>query len=793
MKFSEAWLREWLSPGLAREELCERLTMTGLEVEAVTPAAESFIKVVIGKLRALKAHPETQELQLCEVEVGKGLPLSIVCAARNLHVGMKVAVALVAAVLPKQVVVKERQVRGVHSSGMLCSAADLGLAEESEGLLELPSEAPLGMELWEYLQLNDHIIEVAVTPNRGDCLSLAGMAREVAAVTGTRLKKPAIPAVKPLIPDFFPVTIRAKEACPHYVGRVIRGLNAKASTPIWLKERLRRSGLRSISPIVDVTNYVMLELGQPMHAFDLARLEKKLIVRMASKDETLLLLDGRQVQLNEKTLIIADQKKPLALAGLMGGADSGISEASQDIFLESAFFTPTIVARQRQLYQLNSESAYRFERGVDPNLQRGALERASRLLIDIAGGKPGPIIEEKARQYLPSKKLSLRAARIPSLLGNSSITATKVKSLLQRLGFECQKKKKQWQLKVPTWRFDVSQEVDLIEELARLDGYDKISPTRPQFPIQSHQLSENRLALPRVRRLFSDLGYHEVMTYSFVSADLQSLVDPERKPKVLVNPLSSDMGVMRTSLWPGLLGTYLYNRDRQQAGGRFFELGFCFIEQQKQLAQLSLLGGLISGTAFPSQWGLHSRECDFFDLKGDLEHLFQLTHIPQDQFYFKTSTHPALHPGQTAALYREKQLLGIMGALHPSIRQKFDISEPIFLFECNIDPLLQARFPYFTEISKFPEIRRDLALLVDRHIPTQEIRATIINNGGEWLRQVNVFDVYLGEGIPANKKSVAFALILQHATRTLRDEEVAETMDRVIGVLRQTFDIELRG
>lgn len=793
MKFSEAWLREWVSPKLSREEICDRLTMTGLEVDGVEPVAEHFANVVVGKVLGLKKHPAADQLHVCEVEVGRGAPLVIVCGAMNVKAGMKAPVAMIDAVLPNNTLVKETQIRGVTSMGMLCSSSELGLAEESEGLLELPKDSPLGVDLWEYLKLTDHIIEVAITPNRGDCLSVKGMTRELAAVTQTAAKKMTIPEVKAVIPDVFPVSVETKEACPHYVGRVIRGVQADVMTPVWLKERLRRSGLRSISPIVDVTNYVMLELGQPMHAFDLARLDKKLSVRMAAKNEELLLLDGSVVKLTEETLIIADQQKPLAIAGVMGGSDSGISLLTQDLFLESAFFHPDVVARQRQLHQLNSESSYRFERGVDPELQRMAIERATRLLVEIVGGKPGPIIEVLESKYVPVKTITLRRERLVSLLGCETITDKDVKTILQSLGFVCKKEKSQWLVQVPSWRFDVTQEVDLIEELARLYGYEKISPTKPVFPLQTHSLPESRIALPRVRRLLCDLGYHEAVTYSFVNEDLQKQLDPERQAKPLVNPITSDMTVMRTNLWPGLLGTYLYNRDRQQTRGRLFEIGLCFVEQQKRLSQLPMLGGLVSGAALPEQWGAASRELDFFDVKGEIQNLLQLTHLPQADFRFKPMAHRALHPGQTAALYRQDEPIGILGALHPAIRQKFDISEPIFLFEFNLDSLLLARPPYFSEISKFPEIRRDLALLVDRHIPSQEIRDTIVNSGGEWLRHVNLFDVYLGEGVPENKKSVAFALILQHATRTLRDEEVAETVDRIVGTLKQTLGIELRG
>ena len=762
MKFSEAWLREWVNPELSREELADRLTMTGLEVEGSEPVAGQFEKVVIGKVLSLKKHPTADQLQLCEVDVGLGAPLAIACGASNVKKSMKVAVALIDAVLPNNLVIKEAEVRGVRSQGMLCSAEELGISDESEGLLELPTEAPLGQLLWNYLKLSDHSLEVSITPNRGDCLSIKGMARELAAITRTSVKKIALREVPASIPDLFPVSVEAQEACPSYIGRVIRGVKKVACTPVWMKERLRRSGLRSIHPIVDVTNYVMLELGQPMHAFDLARLDKGIYVRMAKPSEELVLLDNTTVKLTGETLIIADGRKPLAIAGVMGGIDSGISEDTQDLFLESAFFHPTVISRQRQAHQLNSESSYRFERGVDSELQSQAIHRATTLLLEIVGGKAGPLVEVKKAAQL--KTIVLRRDRLFSILGCDNISDKEVKELLQSLGFGCKKEKNQWQVEVPAWRFDVSLEEDLIEEVARLYGYDKIPATRPHFPLQTHILAENRIALPRVRRLLCDLGYHEVVTYSFVNEELQRLLNPGREPKPLVNPITADMTVMRTNLWPGLMTTYMYNRDRQQSRLRLFEMGLCFIQKDKQLSQPPMLGGLLSGSAFPEGWGSKARDLHFFDLKGDLENILQLTHLPLEEFCFKAEAHPALHPGQSAVLYRDDQPLGILGALHPEIRQKLGISEPIFLFEFNLDTLLAARPPYFQDISRFPEIRRDLALLADRQLPSQEIRDIIVSSGGEWLRQVSLFDVYLGEGVPKDKKKrgLCFGLATCH-------------------------------
>ncbi|HVY53619.1 MAG TPA: phenylalanine--tRNA ligase subunit beta [Gammaproteobacteria bacterium] len=792
MKFSELWLKEWVNPALSREELSEQLTMAGLEIDGLEPVADSFQGVAVGQILSVKKHPNADTLTVCEVNVNQDKPLTIVCGAANVRKGMKAPVALINAVLPNKPVIQEVSMRGVTSQGMLCSAQDIGLTEKSEGLLELHKSAPVGADVWEYLSLNDYIYDVAITPNRGDCLSIRGMAREVSALTNAPIKKISMPMVKPTITDVFPVEIAADDACPHYVGRVIKGIKADAVTPLWMEERLKRSGIRPISPVVDVTNYVMLELGQPMHAFDLAKLNQKIIVRMANVDEELQLLDGAAVKLTPQTLVIADAEKPLAIAGVMGGIDSGINFLTHDIFLESAFFTPTVVSRQRQMHQLNSESSYRFERGVDPQLQIQAMERATALLLKIVGGKAGPIIDLQ-KEYQDKLSLSLKAEAIPALLGTSTISDPEIKSIFKRLGFEYKKVKNVWQVKVPTWRFDVTEEVDLIEEIARLHGYNNIAPTKPFFPVPKHEITESQISLPRMRRLFCDLGYNEVITYSFVNAQWQKLLDPEKTAKPLVNPITADMSVMRTNLWPGLLGAYLYNRDRQQLRNRFFETGLCFEKDGNHLLQVAKLGGLISGSALPEQWGEITRPLDFYDLKGDIENILQLTAIDSAEFQFKPLAHPALHPGQAAQLYKKDQLMGVLGAMHPAIRQEFGINEPIFLFEFNLSAISQSLFPVFKEISKFPEIRRDLALLADRHIPTEEIQAVIVENGGELLRQVIIFDVYLGDGVPENKKSVAFALTLQHALRTLRDEEVAETMERIIRALQHKLGIELRG
>lgn len=793
MKFSEAWLREWVNPALTREELSDRLTMVGLEIDSLDLVAKPFKKVVIGEILAVEQHPNADSLTICTVNIKQAQYLNIVCGATNVKKGMKVPVALIGANLPNKSTIQEVMMRGIISQGMLCSAADIGLAEKSEDILQLHDDAPLGQDLWQYFCLDDYVFDVAITPNRGDCLSILGVAREVSVLTGAPLTEAVISAVKPAISDNLEVEITVPEACPHYVGRIIRGVRSDIATPVWMEERLRRGGIRTINPIVDITNYVMLELGQPMHAFDLNRLHQKMVVRYAHVGEILVLLDGVTIDLDPETLVIADSQKPLALAGVMGGIDSGINLMSQDIFLESAFFKPSIVAQQRQKHQLNSESSYRFERGVDPQLQVRAIERATQLLVEIVGGKPGPLIEVKFAIGDQARMIHFNPEIVASVLGAQHITHIEIEKILQRLGFRCQKEKMNWEVKVPSWRFDINEPMDLVEEVARIYGYENIAPTRPFFPVSPDVAKEDQITLNRVRSLFYDLGYHEVITYSFVNAEWQALLNPEKKAKALVNPITADMTVMRTNLWPGLLGAYVYNKDRQQLRVRLFETGLCFIPEKEELLQTPMLGGLVTGSALSEQWGNVTRAVDFYDVKGDIEMLLQLTGFKIDEFQFKPINHLALHPGQSAGLYKNGELIGMIGAIHPLIRQKFDISETAFLFEVNLNAILKAQLPTFKEISRFPEIRRDLALLANRHLPIEEIQAVILRSGGEWLRQVIIFDVYLGEGVPQDKKSVAFALTLQHAARTLRDEEVAETMEKIIKALKLTLGIDLRG
>ncbi len=793
MKISELWLREWVNPLLSREDLCEALTMAGLEIEEVSPVAEKFSGVVVGQVISIEKHPEADRLHVCQVATGGAEPITIVCGAQNVVAGMKTAAALEGAVLANKMKITASRLRGVLSHGMLCSARELGLAEESNGLIVLPPDAKVGENVWDYLNLTDHVLDISITPNRGDCLSVAGLAQDVAAITQTKLTILDVPTIDATISDALPIVLRAQKECPHYVGRVIRRVAADAATPIWMQERLRRSGIRCISPIVDVMNYVMLELGQPMHAFDLAKISGGIQVRLSTQDENLELLDGQTITLDSKTLIIADDQKPLAIAGVMGGMESAVTLLTQDIFLESAFFQPTSVARMTRQYKLNSESAYRFERGVDPTLQVRAIERATQLILQIAGGEAGPVIDIANENDLPqTKKIILRAPRIKKILG-LEISDEQVTAILQSLGFVTEKTATGWNVIVPARRFDMTIEEDLIEEIIRIYGYQKVPQhAAATSAMQIHPRSEKRLTLSMLRHALRDMSYHEVVTYSFIDKKMQTLFDPTAEYKELLNPITAEMSVMRTSLWPGLVNTCLYNHNRQQSRVRIFESGLRFVMKEGVLTQERVLSGLIAGSVNPEQWGLPNRQADFFDLKGDLENLLKLTGYAE-QCEFKTGTHPALHPGQTAEIYRNGEYLGILGVLHPSLAKKISAEGKIVLFELLLDKLEIAKLPRYSEISKFPEIRRDIAILVNQTVPVYSIQDTIRNVAGELLQNIDVFDVYQGKGITAGHKSVALALTLQHASRTLVDEEVADLMRRVIVALKETFAAELRG
>ncbi len=791
MKFSEQWLREWVNPAVDTEAFGHQLTMAGLEVDAIEPVAPEFSNVVVGEVLSVEPHPDADRLRVCKVNVGDE-KLSIVCGASNVAEGLKVPAALVGAVLPGGLKIKKSKLRGVESFGMLCSDVEIGLAESADGLMILPQDATPGMSIREYLKLDDNTIEIGLTPNRGDCLSIKGIATEAGVANQMPVSAPEITDIAVSVSDEFPVKLSAPAACPRYVGRVIKGVNAKAETPLWMQERLRRCDVRSISPVVDVTNYVMLELGQPMHAFDLAKLSGGIDVRLADAGEKLTLLDGQEVELQENTLVIADNDKAVAVAGIMGGEATSVGNDTADIFLESAFFAPeAIVGRARQ-YSLHTDSSHRFERGVDFELPKMAIERASQLLIEIVGGDAGPIVETCEADHLPSRDaITLRGERIERLLG-ISLPRAQVTELLQRLGMTVSEGDDQWQVTPPSFRFDIAIEADLIEEIGRIYGYDELPTETPMIPMQAVLASELSVDAGRAHAVLVDRGYQEAITYSFVDEALQKLITPKINGIPLANPISADMSVMRTSLWPGLLQALSYNQKRQQSSVRLFEQGVKFIKQESAISEEKVFAGVVAGGFAAEQWAQANRKIDFFDVKADVEALLSLTGNGAE-FSFVVDKHDALHPGQSAAIKNgQGEPIGWIGKLHPSIEKKAKVNGPVFLFELNAAALEQGRKPAFAELSKFPSVRRDLAIVVDDVVAAGDVKTSIVSATGEYLTNLQLFDVYKGEGVESGRKSLALGLTFQDSSRTLTDGEVDGLITGVLEKLKQDFNATLR-
>ncbi len=792
MKFSEQWLREWVNPAIGTDELVAQITMAGLEVDSVEPVAGVFSGVVVCEIVAAEPHPNADKLRVCKVSTGGDELVQVVCGAPNARVGIKVPFAQVGAVLGEDFKIKKAKLRQVESFGMLCSASELELSEDHDGIMELADDAPLGIDLREYLQLNDKIIEVDLTPNRGDCLGITGLAREVGVLNKAPVTAPQILAVPPQNDARFAVELEAAEACPRYVGRVLHNVDLSASTPLWMQERLRRSGVRSIDPVVDVTNYVMLELGQPMHAFDLAQLNGSIRVRMADAGEKLTLLDGQEITLNADTLLIADEQRPLAIAGVMGGEQSGVGAQTRDIFLESAFFAPIALAGRARSYGLHTDSSHRFERGVDHDLQVTAMERATALLIDIVGGEPGPVVETVVAESLPPvKTVRLRAERIVKLL-SLDIPAAEVEEILTRLGMQLESAQDgEWLVTVPSYRFDVALEEDLLEELARIYGYNRLPVRVTRATLALTPKVEARSGLGDMRRLLVARGYQEAITYSFVEPALQEMFDSEHRAVTLANPISADMAAMRTTLWPGLIKALQHNQNRQQSRVRLFESGLRFVPGAEGLVQDRVIGGVICGSRQPEGWSAKKELVDFFDIKADVEALLAMGGA-LDQFSFSAGQHVALHPGQTARIERDGVLVGYVGALHPTLLSQLGLVGPVFMFELALDVIETGLLPAFAPLSKFPETRRDLAVVLDDSVPVAEVRKAVRAHAGEWLKDVTLFDVYQGEGIENGKKSLALGLTWQHPSRTLNDEEVNAVFEAVAASLQTSFAATLR-
>ncbi|MEH6812602.1 MAG: phenylalanine--tRNA ligase subunit beta [Motiliproteus sp.] len=792
MKFSEQWLREWVNPAIDTDSLVAQITMAGLEVDGVEAAAGVFSGVVVCEILGVEQHPDADKLRVCQVSAG-GESVQVVCGAPNARTGIKVPFAQVGAVLPGDFKIKKAKLRQVESFGMLCGASELGLVDNIDGIMELPQDAPVGQDLREYFGFDDSIIEVDLTPNRGDCLSLAGLAREVGVLNKIAVSAVDVTAVAPQNDDQFPVSIEAGDACPRYVGRVIRGVDLAAQSPLWMQERLRRSGIRSIDAVVDVTNYVMIELGQPMHAFDLNKLSGGIRVRMAEAGEKLVLLDGQEIELDADTLLIADQQKPLAMAGIMGGEGSGVSRETQDLFLESAYFDPIKIAGRARSYGLHTDSSHRFERGVDYALQVRAVERATQLLIDIVGGQPGPVTEVVDQVSLPNTVVvTLRAARIKRLLA-LDIPDSEVEEILTRLGMGVESSgDRVWAVTVPSYRFDVSLEEDLLEELARIYGYNNLPVSSSTATISLQPQMEIKKPLTELRRLLVNRGYQEAITYSFIEPKLQQLFDKKHQPLALANPISSDMAVMRTTLWPGLTKALQYNQNRQQGRIRLFESGQRFLSEEGSLVQDRVLAGVVYGSRYPESWSEAQQSVDFFDVKGDVEALLGAGGA-LSEYRFESGSHDVLHPGQCARIEREGRLVGYFGALHPSLYGELAVSGPVYLFELALAEIEMGVLPAFRELSKFPETRRDLAVIVDESVAVAKLLDIVKKEGGDWLQNTTLFDVYQGEGIENGKKSLALGLTWQHPSRTLTDEEVNEVFDSILSGMQSAFAAELRG
>ncbi len=801
MRFSVAWLREWVEPGVSTEALCERLTLAGLEVGSVTPAAPEIEGVVVAEIDALRAHPALAHLQICEARVGGGRSLTVVSAAPGLRSGMRVPLALPGARLPGGRRIDTAAFGEVVSRGMLCSAAELGLGEGADRVWELPPELAAGADLNAILGHDDRCLELELTPNRGDCLGIEGIAREIGALYDRPVRGPAIEPVRPTGAEEFPIEVLAPEACPHYCGRVVRGIDAHARTPWWLRERLRRSGLRAIHPVVDITNYVMLELGQPMHAFDLARLEGAVVVRYASAGEAIALLDGQTLTLEEGTLVIADRSRAAALAGVMGGRDTAVAEDTDTVFLESAHFAPAALAGQARRYRLQTDSSHRFERGVDFNLPARALERATALLVSVCGGHPGPLTARRCTDRLPQRApIRLRSRRIERLLG-VPFDAAEVTGILSRLGLRVEELPEgddgmHWRVTPPSFRFDLVIEADLIEELARIRGYESIPGTRPRATLQIRPRPEGEVGTTRIRQVLTDRGYQEAITYSFVDPGLQSHIEPAIEPVALANPIASDMAVMRTSLWPGLLQALRFNQHRQCTRVRLFETGLVFARRGVEIDQRPMIAGVLWGLCHPEQWAEPRRGVDFFDLKGDVEALLAL--LGPAPFEFGPCNHPALHPGQASAVLHRGHTVGLLGALHPERLPILALEGPVFAFQLDFEVYRRGSVPHFVPVSKFPSVRRDLSIVLDRRVAAAAVSACIHEAASEApdalsLRDLQLFDLYLGEGIDQEKKSIAIGLTFQGLSSTLLDAEVDEAIGRIVARLAERLGAKLRG
>lgn len=790
MKFSVNWLKQWVPLDLTAREIADRMTAAGLEVDSVEPVAGDFDGVVVAEIEACRPHPNADKLSLCTVNDGSELRLQIVCGAPNARAGVRVPLARLGARLSADLRIRKARLRGVESNGMLCSAQELGLSDDHSGLMELPADAPLGEDLRRWLALDDSSIEVDLTPNRADCLSIQGLARDVAASCDAEVVRPAIPPVAAVIDQRLPIRLDCPEDCPRYVGRVIGGVNAAAVTPMWLRETLRRCGVRSISPVVDVTNYVLLELGQPMHAFDRDTLDREIVVRRGQAGEKLLLLDGSEVALDDSVLAICDAAGPVALAGIMGGDATAVRPQSRNILLESAWFRPATIMGKARAFGLHTDASHRFERGVDPQGQVAAIERATALVLEICGGEPGPLLLAEQPQRLPVvHTVRLRHERLNRIVG-LAFERDAVERILTRLGMAVAYSDGAWDVTPPSSRMDIAIEEDLIEEVARIHGYERIPEAAPSGQLAAGSAASHDVPLSHLALSLCAAGYQEVINYSFLDRRRLASFHQAQSALPLANPLSADMDVMRTALLPGLVAAADYNVRRQHDRVRLFEFGRAY-QQATEFREIHRVAAVAVGSVWPEQWAEKPRAVDFFDIRADVEHLLALR--AGEAANFSPLDAPWAHPGASARIELEGTSVGWCGALHPSVLRAVDVDYPVWAFELDLELLLRRSVPLARKLSRFPSIRRDIAVWLPRQVSYTEVRDCIEAAAGELLQNLVVFDVYCDENLKKDYKSLAIGLILQNVSSTLTEAIVDPVIRHVVTALEQRLGATLRG
>lgn len=788
MKFSHAWLQQFVEKSLNANTLAEKLTDAGLEVDSVEPAGAEFSGVVVGQIVEINKHPDADKLNICQVDVGQIEPLTIVCGAGNIYVGMKAPVAMIGAVLPGNFKIKKGKLRGQESFGMMCSEQELGILEQADGLMDLPEDAPIGQDIRHYLELDDHCIEVDLTPNRADCLSVYGIAREVSALSKSGLKSLSVIKHKPHHDITRGIHIQAQEGCKRYFGAVIKGIDTQAKTPLWMQERLRRSGVRSISLAVDITNYVMLLTGQPMHAFDHNKVDGDITVRYAHEGEKITLLDDSEVMLQANTMVIADDKQALAIAGVMGGLSSSVTDETRDLFLESAFFEPIAVAGRARQYGLHTDSSHRFERGVDPELAEQAMHIAIDLILNIAGGELGTITQAViARPANPVINMSFE--KLNRVLG-MAFEPDYVRSQLQALGMTIvAENDTHLQVQAPSYRFDIVIQEDLFEEIGRLYGYANIQEKMPSFKATKTKICEHTIPLHRFKSLLVDRGYHEAINYSFIDPKHDAYFFSQQGI-TLQNPISADLAVMRQSLIPGLLKAFKENVSRQQTRVRLFEAGVCFFPSEQGRQEHAKIGGLAFGTVNPQGWS-GAKIVDFYDVKADVQAMCDLAGLAVQ--WQVCDDCAWLHPGQSAYVVLEGKRIGRVGVIHPEVMKFLQIkAKAPIVYELDLVAISRKALPVFAPISKFPAVTRDIAVTVSADLPAQAIIDTVKSLALDTLRDIHLFDVYQGDNLPQGQKSLAFGVVFQDQTQTLSEAQMTEAMDGIIKTLAEKHQAVLR-